>query len=218
MTKQRAVANLVACLDQGVRPRKAWVRVPVLLPGEKASTRDEPARGIYGRLPAIERLAGVIDAAVWIGYAWADEPRCQRRGRGDRDGRRGDHARGARPGGDVLGRAIRSSRSARRPATPTGASRPGWPAVSGRSSSATPATIRRRAARATSRSCSSGSCRIPRFRREARPRSGRASSIRPRSRGASTPAKERPSICASAARSDRLRARTSRCAVGCDAC
>jgi microcystin degradation protein MlrC len=76
LTKQRAVRNLVACLDQGARPRKAWVRVPVLLPGEKASTRDAPARQIYGRLPAIERLAGVIDAAVWIGYAWADEPRC----------------------------------------------------------------------------------------------------------------------------------------------
>ena len=76
LTKQRAAWNLVACLEQGVRPRKAWVRVPVLLPGEKASTRDAPAREIYGRLASIERLAGVIDAAVWIGYAWADELRC----------------------------------------------------------------------------------------------------------------------------------------------
>ncbi|MGH2491097.1 MAG: M81 family metallopeptidase, partial [Candidatus Limnocylindria bacterium] len=76
LTKQRAVANLVACLDRGVRPRKAWVRVPVLLPGEKASTRDEPARTIYGGLAHVERQAGIIDAAVWIGYAWADEPRC----------------------------------------------------------------------------------------------------------------------------------------------
>jgi microcystin degradation protein MlrC len=76
LTKQRAVANLIACLDRDVRPRKAWVRVPVLLPGEKASTRDEPARGIYARLPATAQKAGIIDAAVWIGYAWADEPRC----------------------------------------------------------------------------------------------------------------------------------------------
>jgi len=76
LTRRRAIANLVACLDRGVRPHKAWVRVPVLLPGEKASTRDEPARSIYGSLPTIERLAGIIDAAVWIGYAWADEPRC----------------------------------------------------------------------------------------------------------------------------------------------
>jgi microcystin degradation protein MlrC len=76
LTKTRAVANLVRCLRDGVRPLKAWVRVPVLLSGERASTRDEPARGIYGRLPMIEELPGVIDAAVWIGYAWADEPRC----------------------------------------------------------------------------------------------------------------------------------------------
>lgn len=76
LTRKRAVANLVACLDQGVRPRRAWVRVPVLLPGEKASTRDEPARSIYGALHTIEQLAGIVDAAVWIGYAWADEPRC----------------------------------------------------------------------------------------------------------------------------------------------
>jgi microcystin degradation protein MlrC len=76
LTKRRAVANLVACLDQRVRPARAWVRVPVLLPGEKACTRDEPARGIYGRLASIERLEGIIDAAVWIGYAWADEARC----------------------------------------------------------------------------------------------------------------------------------------------
>jgi microcystin degradation protein MlrC len=76
LTKRRAIANLTACLDRGVRPERAWVRVPVLLPGEKASTRDEPARGIYGRLGALERQPGIIDASVWIGYAWADEPRC----------------------------------------------------------------------------------------------------------------------------------------------
>jgi len=76
LTKRRAVANLVQCLDRGVRPLRAWVRVPVLLPGERACTRDEPAKGIYGRLSSVERRDGIIDAAVWIGYAWADEPRC----------------------------------------------------------------------------------------------------------------------------------------------
>jgi microcystin degradation protein MlrC len=76
LTKSRAVANLVRCLRDGVRPQKAWVRVPVLLAGERASTRDEPARGIYGSLAGIATRPGVIDAAVWIGYAWADELRC----------------------------------------------------------------------------------------------------------------------------------------------
>ena len=76
LTKTRAIANLVRCLHERVRPHRAWVRVPVLLAGERASTRDEPARGIYGSLAEIEMRPGIIDAAVWIGYAWADEPRC----------------------------------------------------------------------------------------------------------------------------------------------
>src|SRR5690606_25236736 len=44
---------------------------------EKTSTRLEPAAGLYARLPEIEARDGVVDASIWIGYAWADEPRCQ---------------------------------------------------------------------------------------------------------------------------------------------
>jgi microcystin degradation protein MlrC len=50
--------------------------VPVLLPGEKTSTRLEPAKSIYARVAEVAELDGVLDAAVWVGYAWADEPRC----------------------------------------------------------------------------------------------------------------------------------------------
>lgn len=82
-TKQRAVHNLLERLrgatgadPEARRPHKAWVRVPVLLPGEKTSTRLEPARGIYAEIPGIEERDGVVDAAIWVGYAWADEPRC----------------------------------------------------------------------------------------------------------------------------------------------
>ncbi|MEO3872741.1 M81 family metallopeptidase [Nonomuraea sp. B12E4] len=65
--RSRAVAD---------RPYKALVHVPILLPGEMTSTRVEPARGLYARIPEIESRPGVIDAAIWIGFAWADEPRC----------------------------------------------------------------------------------------------------------------------------------------------
>ena len=82
-TKERAVWNLVSRLrgpygsdPHARRPFTAWVPVPVLLPGEKTSTRLEPARSIYAEIPDIEALPGVVDASVWIGYAWADEPRC----------------------------------------------------------------------------------------------------------------------------------------------
>jgi len=74
-TRERAARVLLDCLRRGVRPVRAWVRVPVLLPGEKTSTRDEPARGLWGSLASVEQVPGVLDAAVWVGYAWADEPR-----------------------------------------------------------------------------------------------------------------------------------------------
>lgn len=83
-TKERAVHNLLGRLRSAVgsdvnarRPYKAWLPVPVLLPGEKTSTRIEPARSIYAEVPLSEARDGVIDAAIWVGYAWADEPRCQ---------------------------------------------------------------------------------------------------------------------------------------------
>jgi microcystin degradation protein MlrC len=76
-SKQRAVENLLTRLDSGKgRPAyKAYIAVPVLLPGEQTSTRIEPAKSIYAAIPSITKRPGIIDAAIWIGYAWADEPR-----------------------------------------------------------------------------------------------------------------------------------------------
>jgi microcystin degradation protein MlrC len=75
-TKERAVRNLMEHLASGLPlPLKAWVPVPVLLPGEKTSTRIEPAKSIYAAVSEVEAEDGVLDAAIWVGYAWADEPR-----------------------------------------------------------------------------------------------------------------------------------------------
>lgn len=76
-SRERAARNLVQRLRKGGKPAKAWVSVPVLLPGEKTSTRIEPAKSIYRTVREVEALEGVLDAAVWVGYAWADEPRCR---------------------------------------------------------------------------------------------------------------------------------------------
>ncbi|NGO09258.1 M81 family metallopeptidase [Streptomyces sp. HC44] len=75
-TKERAARNLVDLLATGApRPVKAWVPVPVLLAGEQTSTRIEPAKSVYAAVDEVETMDGVIDAAIWVGYAWADEPR-----------------------------------------------------------------------------------------------------------------------------------------------
>lgn len=82
-TRKRACESLLTVLRRreeqgnGWRPFKAWVPVPVLLPGEQTSTRDAPADEIYGAVAEVvaEGGAALLDAAVWVGYAWADEAR-----------------------------------------------------------------------------------------------------------------------------------------------
>ncbi|MEV0952739.1 M81 family metallopeptidase [Promicromonospora sp. NPDC050249] len=76
-TRERAAGNLLSRLRSGGAPKKAWLQVPVLLPGEKTSTRIEPAASIYADVARVAELPGVVDAALWVGYAWADEPSCR---------------------------------------------------------------------------------------------------------------------------------------------
>jgi microcystin degradation protein MlrC len=76
-SKQRTVQNLLDRIESGKgKPAfKAWIPVPILLPGEKTSTRIEPGKSLYAQVDPITKRPGIIDAAIWIGYAWADEPR-----------------------------------------------------------------------------------------------------------------------------------------------
>ncbi|MDH6303927.1 microcystin degradation protein MlrC [Parabacteroides sp. PF5-5] len=76
-SRERTVVNLIERLESGKgRPAyKAWVPVPILLPGEQTSTRVEPGKSLYASIDPATKQVGVIDAAIWIGYAWADEPR-----------------------------------------------------------------------------------------------------------------------------------------------
>jgi len=76
-SKKRAVDNLLSRIENGKgKPAfKAWIPVPILLPGEKTSTRIEPGKSLYSKVAPISKQKGIVDAAIWVGYAWADEPR-----------------------------------------------------------------------------------------------------------------------------------------------
>ncbi|MDO6591900.1 microcystin degradation protein MlrC [Loktanella sp. D2R18] len=74
-TRQRALGMLVDHLRGGQKPVVAWAKVPVLMPGERSSTEDEPAKGLYAALPIEDSQSGVLDANLMVGYVWADTPR-----------------------------------------------------------------------------------------------------------------------------------------------
>jgi microcystin degradation protein MlrC len=74
-TMVRAWSMLVKTLRTGEKPGVVWAPVPVLLPGERTSTEDEPAKSLYLKLPEHDARPGIWDANLMVGYVWADEPR-----------------------------------------------------------------------------------------------------------------------------------------------
>src|SRR5690625_4445198 len=80
-TRERGLRDLVdtaaTVAAGGPRPHKALVHLPILLPGEKTSTRIEPAKSLYARIPDLTARPGVTDVSYWVGFAWADQPRCK---------------------------------------------------------------------------------------------------------------------------------------------
>ncbi|WP_027833699.1 M81 family metallopeptidase [Maritalea myrionectae] len=74
-TFERAFLYLVDALKTGKRPKLCWAPIPVLLPGEKTSTVDEPAKSLYAQLWDIDKRKGILDASLMVGYVWADVAR-----------------------------------------------------------------------------------------------------------------------------------------------
>lgn len=74
-THLRAANLLVDQLRGGPPQSVVWAPIPVLLPGEKTSTEDEPAKSLYKMLAEHDRQEGVCDSNLMVGYVWADTGR-----------------------------------------------------------------------------------------------------------------------------------------------
>lgn len=71
-TLGRTLGLLVRCISEGLRTKRVFVRVPLLLPGEKATTHVEPMRSLLAEARRIEALPGILNAEVMIGFGWSD--------------------------------------------------------------------------------------------------------------------------------------------------
>lgn len=76
-TRERALRLLLRCLQAGKRPHKAFVRIPLLLSGERTMTLVEPGRSVYARIPRLIDGDAVLDASLLVGFTWADQARSQ---------------------------------------------------------------------------------------------------------------------------------------------
>lgn len=76
-TRRRAVAMLLRWWRDPQPVYRARVGIPVLVSGEMSSTESEPGRSLYAELANDSARAGVWEAALWVGYAWADQARAR---------------------------------------------------------------------------------------------------------------------------------------------
>jgi microcystin degradation protein MlrC len=73
-TGHRAADQLLKVLKGGISPKKAAVRIPILIPGENAVTALPPANQLYGSLPNYSAKKGIMEANILVGFAWNDRP------------------------------------------------------------------------------------------------------------------------------------------------
>jgi microcystin degradation protein MlrC len=71
-TLLRTLTLLTRCIRAKRRPLPVFIRVPLLLPGERATTHVEPMRSLLEMAQQIERMPGLLNAEVLIGFGWAD--------------------------------------------------------------------------------------------------------------------------------------------------
>ncbi len=71
-TLERALTLLTRCIRNGHRPQPVFIRIPLLLPGEIATTDVEPMKSLLAMVAEIERQPGILTAEILVGFAWAD--------------------------------------------------------------------------------------------------------------------------------------------------
>jgi len=73
-TLRRAMTLLARTLRSGSRPQAAFVRLPLLLTGESATTDVEPMRSLLESSTAVGQQPGILTSEVLVGFGWSDAP------------------------------------------------------------------------------------------------------------------------------------------------
>jgi microcystin degradation protein MlrC len=73
-TQIKAASLLIYCMENGIMPKPVLTRIPLLLPGEMATTETEPVRSLMLEVEKIENEDNVLCASFFCGMAWIDSP------------------------------------------------------------------------------------------------------------------------------------------------
>lgn len=71
-TEQITAKLLIECMKNKTKINPSFIRVPIILPGEKAMGNADPLKSIFKKLEEIEQIEGIISANYFNGHAWND--------------------------------------------------------------------------------------------------------------------------------------------------
>ncbi|MDO5725973.1 MAG: M81 family metallopeptidase [Tissierellia bacterium] len=71
-TGEHAAKMTIEALEDGVIGKSAWVKVPILVAGEKSATTTEPMISLINALREVEKREGIMAASYLMGFPWAD--------------------------------------------------------------------------------------------------------------------------------------------------
>ena len=66
---------LIKGITSGKKNHLIWTKIPILVSGEMSSTTVSPCNKIYQNLNFHNKIIGITDSNLLIGYVWADSKR-----------------------------------------------------------------------------------------------------------------------------------------------
>jgi microcystin degradation protein MlrC len=70
----RVAGHVVDAVRKTTKPTRAYVHLPMAIPGEKSMTTHSPGRELWGALQEYDAVPGVIEASILLGFGWNDRP------------------------------------------------------------------------------------------------------------------------------------------------
>ena len=71
-TGYRVANQLIRVIHKGIKPKTHFIKIPILIAGEKAVTHYSPGRELYQSLYEYDKIPGVLQTILMVGFIWCD--------------------------------------------------------------------------------------------------------------------------------------------------
>ncbi len=72
-TGYRVADQLVQVIRKKIKPKSHFIKIPIFIAGEKAVTHYSPAKELYQSLYEYDKIPGVLQTILMVGFIWCDE-------------------------------------------------------------------------------------------------------------------------------------------------